>query len=283
MSERFRAFSFVDRITNCAGGHVEGRYAVPAHASRFPASLMAEAVGQLAAWSAMSTLDFTWRPVAGLAAATRYHRIAMPGQCLMLEADIARCDADAVAYSGRAFLDGVCAIELVDCVGPMLPMEEFDDPAAARSDFETLRTTGAADGRFGGVPPPRLDVIEHAAGQRLRATLHVPGLDSAPYFADHFPRRPVFPGTLLLDALSVLAVQVAGEVLPGQAPESLMPTLVSNVKIRTFTAPGTALELETELTDCNVDCASLKLSARSEGRTVATARIEIGRRNGASS
>ena len=50
--ERPGAFSFVDRITHRAGGRIEGEYTVPAAATRFPASLMAEAVGQLAAWSA---------------------------------------------------------------------------------------------------------------------------------------------------------------------------------------------------------------------------------------
>jgi len=279
MSERFRAFSFVDRITHCAGGRIEGEYTVPARATRFPASLMAEAVGQLAAWSAMSTLDFAWRPVAGLAAETRYQRIVVPGQTLKLEADVARCDAEAVAYSGRAFLDGGCALELVDCVGPMLPMTEFDEPAAVRGDFETLRSTGAATDRFGGVPAPRIDVLDHAAGERMRATLHVPQADEVPYFADHFPRRPVFPGTLLLDALAGLAVQVAGEALPGHTPTALMPTRVGNVKIRSFTAPGTALELEIELAEREADRARLKLSARNEGKTVATARIEVGPRS----
>ena len=58
MDGRFRAFSFVDRITRLDPGHrIEGLYTVPATASRFPAALMAEAVGQLAAWSAMSAWD----------------------------------------------------------------------------------------------------------------------------------------------------------------------------------------------------------------------------------
>jgi len=280
MSERFRAFSFVDRIVHCEGGRIEGHYTVPPHATRFPPSLMAEAVGQLAAWSAMSTLGFAWRPVAGLAAETRYHCIAVPGQTLKLEADIARCDSEAVAYSGRAYLDGSCALELVDCVGPMLPMEEFDDPAAVHADFDTLRASGAPAGRFGGVPAPQIEVLEHSAGERLRARLRVPHTDDAPYFADHFPRRPVFPGTLLLDALAGLAVQVAGEASPKAPATPLMPRQVGNVKIRSFTAPGTMLELEVELLEREAERARLKLTARGEGRTVATARIEVGPRNG---
>jgi 3-hydroxyacyl-[acyl-carrier-protein] dehydratase len=276
MSERFRAFTFVDRITFNADGRIEGHYTVPATATRFPASLMAEAVGQLAAWSAMAQLDFAFRPVAGLAAETRYRRIAGPGQSLKLEATIARCDPEAVAYSGRALLDGRVALELIDCVGPMLPMEEFDAPDAVRADFDTLRTTGIAPGRFQGVPMPQIEVREHAAGERLRATLQVPPRNGTPYFDDHFPRRPVFPGTLLLDALAGLAVRLAREAIPGPAADALVPTEVSNVKIRSFTSPGTTLELEIDLLEASADRARLKLGARNEGKTIATARMEVG-------
>jgi 3-hydroxymyristoyl/3-hydroxydecanoyl-(acyl carrier protein) dehydratase len=275
-TQRFRAFSFVDRITHCSGRRIEGHYTVPAGVTRFPASLTAEAVGQLAAWSSMAELDFAWRPVAGLAAETRYHRQVRPGQRMQLEADISRCDDEAIAYSGRAFIDGQCVLELVDCVGPMLPMEDFDAPEAVRADFDTLRTKGVAPGRFGGVPAPQIERLEHVAGQRLRAALRVPRLEDAPYFADHFPRRPVFPGTLLLDALAGLAVQLAGEAMPVPSDAALAPTRIENVKIRSFTAPGTVLELEIELNGVDGDDARLKLAARSEGKTVARAHIDIG-------
>jgi 3-hydroxymyristoyl/3-hydroxydecanoyl-(acyl carrier protein) dehydratase len=279
-SERFRAFSFVDRITRCTDRHIEGEYTVPAGASRFPASLMAEAVGQLAAWSAMAELDFAWRPVAGLAGATVYHRIVEPGQTLQLEADIARCDAEAVAYGGRAYIDGECALELVDCVGPMLPMTDFDEPEAVRADFETLRTQGVPAGRFKGVPAPRIETVEHVAGRRMTGRLHVPQLDEASYFADHFPRRPVYPGTLLLDAIAGLAVQVAGEAMPASAG-MLMPRRVSNVKIRSFTLPGTTLDLDIELQESDGEQARLKVGARNDGKMVAAARIEVGLRGSA--
>ena len=274
-SERFRAFSFVDRITRCSDRRIEGHYTVPASVNRFPASLMAEAVGQLAAWSAMEELDFAWRPVAGLAAETRYRRIVAPGQTLTLEADLARCDAEAVAYSGRAFIDGECALELIDCVGPMLPMEEFDAPDAMRVDFETLRAQGAAAGRFAGVPAPQLETVEHEAGRLLRTRLQVPGQNEVAYFEDHFPRRPVFPGTLLLDAMAHLSLQIAGEAIPGPGNRALMPARLSSVKIRSFTTPGTVLELEIELLAVEDERAQLKVAARNNVRTIATGRIEI--------
>jgi len=64
-SSRFAAFSFVDRITQIEGtSRVCGLYTIPPEVSHFPVSLVAEAIGQLAAWVAMSVVDFTHRPVA---------------------------------------------------------------------------------------------------------------------------------------------------------------------------------------------------------------------------
>lgn len=276
MSERFAAFSFVDRISRRSPRHIEGQFTVPAHAARFPASLMAEAVGQLAAWSAMASHDFSLRPVAGLAARTRYLQDVCPGQTLTLEADIARCDAEAIAYGGRASIGGRCALELVDCLGPMLPMDEFDEAQAVRRDFETLCGPGAAAGRFGGVPVPALEPSEHLPCRRLVATLRVPGRDEAPFFGDHFPRRAVYPGTLLLDALGRLAVTVANEARAERSAGQWLPRIVTDVKIRAFTPPGARLELSAELIDTDSRCARLKLAARADGRSVASAKIEVG-------
>jgi 3-hydroxyacyl-[acyl-carrier-protein] dehydratase len=276
VSERFAAFSFVDRITRRTAHRIEGRYAVPGKATGFPASLMAEAVGQLAAWSAMSSLDFRLRPVAGIAAQTRYFRLPRPGQTLMLEAEIARCDGEAVAYSGRAAIDGQCALELNDCIGPMLPMEDFDSPAAVRADFDTLCGPGAAPDRFAGVPAPQLEMTGHVAGVRIEASLRVPARSEAAFFGDHFPRRPVYPGTLLMDALAGLAVQLAQGGVGGPAAANRLPRVVSDVKIRAFTPPGAALALLAELLDSDSRSSRIRLMARADGKLVASARIEVG-------
>jgi 3-hydroxymyristoyl/3-hydroxydecanoyl-(acyl carrier protein) dehydratase len=272
MSGRFRSFSFVDRITRRDAARVEGHYTVPLGA-HFPASLMAEAVGQLAAWSAMAHLGFAHRPVAGLASAVHYHQLPQPGCTLQLQADIERCDAEAVAYSGKAFIDGRLALELQDSVGPMLPMDDFDAPEAVRADFHTLLGAGAAPGRFGGVPLPELQDLQTVPGERLGAVLQVPA--DAPYFGDHFPRRPVFPGTLLMDALATLSAQLVRQsgLLAGHV--ELVTRKVHQVKIRSFTAPGARLLLEVLLQDADAQAARLKVSARSGDKTVATARIEV--------
>jgi 3-hydroxyacyl-[acyl-carrier-protein] dehydratase len=94
---------------------------------------------------------------------------------------------------------------------------------------------------------------------------------SAPFFGDHFPRRPVFPGTLLLDRMLGLALGVARERAAG-AP--LAPVRVSDVKLRAFIAPGQAVELKVEL-QRQGDGFGASLVARVDGKTVATGRAAI--------
>ena len=109
----------------------------------------------------------------------------------------------------------------------------------------------------------------------MTAVLQVPELADAPYFADHFPRRPVFPGTLLMDALAALSVQLVQQSAALAAAGELVSRKVTHVKIRSFTAPGARLQLEVLLQDADAQRARLKVTARSEDKTVATARIEV--------
>jgi 3-hydroxymyristoyl/3-hydroxydecanoyl-(acyl carrier protein) dehydratase len=269
---RFSAFSFVDRITAFAAARgAKGQFAVPAGLSSFPACLVAEAVGQLAAWVAMAHVGFRRRPVAGLAGEIRFVGEVMPGQRLDLEVELESCDDDAVAYGGRARVAGATVLELSHCVGPMLPLEDFDAPEAVQHQFEVLCGVGAPGGGFRGVVPPELRVIDRQPGKRVRAAMEVPA--AAPFFGDHFPRRAVFPGTLLLDSQIRLARGLADELpRPGASP--LVPARVTNVKIRSFIVPGQAIELEAELSRVG-DVFEATLTARSNGKQVATGRLEL--------
>src|SRR5438045_7035835 len=140
MTDHFAAFSFVDHIAaHEPGRRARGSYAVPAGVQAFPPCLVAEAVGQLAAWVAMAQIDFRGRPVAALANETRFRSDVAPGDTLELAVDIESCDDQAVAYAGRARVDGRDVIELVDCLGPMLPVDEFDSAVALAARFDLIR------------------------------------------------------------------------------------------------------------------------------------------------
>jgi 3-hydroxyacyl-[acyl-carrier-protein] dehydratase len=112
-------------------------------------------------------------------------------------------------------------------------------------------------------------VNERVPGRAATATIRVPA--SAPFLGDHFPRRPVFPGTLLLDRLLGLALDVGREAAPGAA---LAPARVSDVKMRAFIAPGQVVELKVEL-ERQGDGFGAGLVARVDGKTVATGRAAI--------
>jgi len=274
MGERFAAFTFVDRITDLeAGRSARGSFDVPTGLARFPGTLVAEAVGQLAAWVAMAHVGFRVRPVAALARESRYLGDVAPGQRIDLEVEIHDCDEESVVYRGWACVGGERVRELDDCLGPMLPLGDFDDPQAVREHFDLLCGAGASPGRFRGVPEPDLSVLEHEPGRLLRASLAVP--EDAAYFADHFPRRPVFPATLLLDAGAALAVELAAGLpsAPGGARFEL--ERVTDVKVRSFTAPGDTVELSASLREAGEDAAKVALAARVEGKRTASAGFEF--------
>ena len=263
MSDHFAAFSFVDRITAFEPGtRARAEFAVPSTIAAFPSCLVAEAVGQLAAWVAMDKVAFRGRPVAALANETRFHGTVHPGDLLELAVEIESCDIEAVAYAGHASVNGQRVIELADCLGPMLPVEEFDSPTALATRLKLLRAEGAAPGRFHGVTAPPMASVERTGGESIRGTLHIPA--AAPFFADHFPRRPVFPATLLLDSQIALAMQLA----PGASPLRM-----THVKMRSFIAPGQVLNIEVKRAPS--DANRLMLSAQTYGKTVATARLEL--------
>lgn len=271
MGEPFSAFTFVDRITQLdPGKRARGLFTVPERLADFRSSLVAEAVGQLAAWVSMEYLDFRLRPVAGLAGRASFLGDVRPGDLLELEVELEGCDDDAVAYGGVARVGGARVLELAQCVGPMLPLTEFDAPGAVRKRFEVLCAAGAPIGRFQGIADPATQIVERSLGQ-LRAMLHVPR--DAAFFADHFPRRAVFPGTLLLDAQMRIALELARAT--ASADEQLVPTSVNNVKIRSFVLPGQDVELRTELASERDQPFTVALAARVDGKPVSSARMEI--------
>jgi len=287
MDEHFRAFTFVNRITSVKIGHqVRGSYQIPPDLAEFPLSLVGEAVGQLAAWSAIAAMNFEKRPVAGIAAKIELLNSIRPGDELELAADLESVDAEAVSYGGVASVRGKPVLRLEHCVGPMVPLEEFDDPAALRERFAFLCNSGTNENAFQGVPSVMPQRIAGENGQWIRANIQVP--QSAPFFGDHFPRRPVFPGTLLMHANLQLAAALASELagkdeLPRLPIQSSMPIAktkwairsVHDVKLRTFIPPGELLESEARLVERDSNAPVISLETRKGKRVIGTARVSL--------
>jgi 3-hydroxymyristoyl/3-hydroxydecanoyl-(acyl carrier protein) dehydratase len=140
-----------------------------------------------------------------------------------------------------------------------------------------LRDEGAPPGRFHGVEPIPVRIEQRVAGVELTAVVDVPA--NAPFFGDHFPRRPVFPATLLLDTQMRLALDLAREASDMQAA---MPRAVrmTHVKMRSFIVPSQRLDIGVKLAPCENEMLRAMLSATTDGRTVASARLELARSAG---
>jgi len=273
MDGHFRAFSFVDRITQLNPGvNVRGQYTIPSGVEQFSNSLVAEAVGQLAAWAAMAEVDFSHRPVAGIAGAIELLSDVRPGQVLQLAAELESVDTDAVGYCGTACADGVPVVRLLNCLGPMVPLDEFDDPQCLRDRFALLSTTGTPPGAFKGVPTPALERRNGQPGDSACATLQVPV--NVPFFTDHFPRRPVFPGTLLMHANLQTAAMLAGEV-PCSDGKIWRPRALSDVKLRAFISPAETLDLEAKRTAHSEDSLNVKVESRIRQRLISSVEIRF--------
>ena len=277
---RFSAFSFVDRITSIgSSGQIKGSFLIPAHLEFFPQSLVAEAIGQLAAWYAMSSLNFERRPVAALAGATKYHSEARPGERLNLEAIIESCDSESVSYSGVATVGERLVLELVDCSGAMLPQQEFDDPETIGQQFKLLETTGAKENRLAQAPNILPTDLKSDALGTLEGSLIIP--IQADFFADHFPNKPVFPATLLMHALSSMVIeQINCSPLPNQPTNQpnqpqLAISSMARVKVRSWIAPGDQVKLRAEGLTPEIGPKQVKLSAHVGTKLVASALLNL--------
>lgn len=272
MDAHFRAFSFVDQITSVQSGtRIRGLYNIPPGIDSFPASLVAESVGQLAAWAIMDAVRFERRPLAGIAGRIDLLAPVQPGQVLELEAGVESIDADAASYQGLACVNGVPVLRLHDCLGPMLPAADYDDPQSLRARFELLTGPGASPGAFEGIPEIRINRTDAVTGQSARATIQVPA--ESPLFADHFPRQPVLPGTLLMHTNLQLAACLAAEIpCPVHSLRWILRS-ISNVKLRTFMKPGELLEFEARLDDHADDTLEMTVETRRGKRIVGGARV----------
>ena len=260
-------FTFVDRISAIEADHARGEVCCTEQ-EPLPPWLLIEAVGQLAAWIAMWRCEFRSRPVAALVPDVRLP-VATAAATVVLEARIERLDRRAVLYSGTARCGSADLAVLSRCVGPLLPMETFDDPAAVRQRFESLRGARPAQRGHGEdqrAARPLLSRVEVDAAA-ARAELRVP--ESAPFFREHFPRFPVYPAVLLADAQSQLAVPLAARLL-GVPAESIRPSAVRDFKVRAFSPPGQVLELAATPRDIDAGDARIAVSAVAEGKRVAT-------------
>ncbi|AWN75462.1 hydroxymyristoyl-ACP dehydratase [Legionella anisa] len=258
-------FLFVDRIVESSPGqlirgvkHVTSNDAFLTVDEQgrpcFISSLIGETLGQLAAWNVMELQGFTHRPVAGIVARASMHRRAYVGETLLLESFIERLDDSVMQYRSEAKVGNELVFSIDCALGPLLPMADFIDLDEVKQQFSEINRPGdwsviskesapvLNDDLIMGlelpVVPMTFDRIRSSQpGVSLIAEKRISR--AAPYFADHFPRKPVLPLTVLLECKLNLAyefIQRAGYSVHYKMSE------LRRIKMNEFVYPGDILE-----------------------------------------
>lgn len=222
-------FLFVDRITELVPGEIskgikhvshEDKYLYPNNTNpHFISSFIGEALGQLTAWNVMWFHSFALRPVAGVVANATLSRPAYVGETIYLTSFISHLDELSVEYQGVAEVNGEVAFEIEGALGPLLPMAEFIDAEEARLQFAQLHRSEEVH-----LSPSQHFLVTAEVGKtffpfnfsfdytvdfipKVSLTAEKRITPEAPYFSDHFPRKPVLPMTVLLECILNLALE----------------------------------------------------------------------------
>ena len=93
-----------------------------------------------------------------------------------------------------------------------------------------------------------------------------------PFFAGHFPNRPIMPGVLICEAVfqssSILMSKRAGA--PSDDRRIPLITRISNVKLKRVVLPGDLMEVEVKLKEILGQAAYMSGKVKVEGETVLT-------------
>jgi len=93
-----------------------------------------------------------------------------------------------------------------------------------------------------------------------------------PFFAGHFPGRPIMPGVLICEAVfqssSILMSKRAGA--PSNDAKIPLITRISNVKLKRVVFPGDTMEVEVKLKEILGQAAYMSGKVKVEGKTALT-------------
>ncbi|MCP4901234.1 MAG: hypothetical protein GY906_30055 [bacterium] len=278
-------FHFVDQILESKPGisaiglkHVTKNdvfvHSTSSHCRSLMSCIIGEALGQLGAWNIMAANDFTLRPLAGVVGEVAIFGEATVGKTIRLETTIDSVDDEAVYYHAIATVDGEKVLSLSDTLGPLVPLNDFNDPHELRERWDRIRGTSDPEVITAGEPSRAVDlsfdrILSLEIGSEITAAKLISGEDA--FFNDHFPRKPVLPLSLLLESVLQL-----GQRLWSDDAARFTPTRACKVKMRRFVEPGQTVTAKLKVKERDKETAQLAFVCEADGRRVCTGEAEFG-------
>lgn len=243
-------------------------------------AIVGETLGQMCAWNVMQQLDFKLRPVAGMVGEVCMMGTAKIGDRILLDTQIERLDETTVHYHAQAQVGDKTIFTLKDSFGPLLPMSEFIDEAVVRQQYARVYRPGESQTTHSQASLQKdIDILaanhgyDHILEAQDNKVVAVKYINSqADYFADHFPRKPVFPLTLLTHANLELAQQFIRKQVD---VEHLNRITLSKVKMSQFVVPGDELVTTMTIKQCEAEHVLLHFKSEVDGKRVAVLKVEF--------
>jgi 3-hydroxyacyl-[acyl-carrier-protein] dehydratase len=249
----------------------------------FSPVIAAEAAAQLVSWIVVQARDFTVKPVITIVDAYSCTGHIRPGDQLEVTGDIEQMSQESVLAHGAILVNGRPLIRLDHAVAYLYPLEELDPPEQARRQFANLYREGYPLPRPAGPAGLREQVplrtrqwvdryIDEASPDRLGGLKNITATED--FFNDHFPRKPILPGVVMLEALISLGAELARRTLAARGIHTVQPVLsaCAKVKFRTFVQPGDQMLMQAQMLDIADDTCRLGLQASVHGKPAAMLR-----------
>ena len=119
-------------------------------------------------------------------------------------------------------------------------------------------------------------VVELEPGVRIKAVKRLSPDEH--YLKDHFPRFPVMPGVIMLEALFQASAWLVRQS-EGFAHAAVLLKEARNIKYSDFVAPGQTLEVTAEILKQDETLTTLKAHATVNGNIAVTGRLVLERFN----
>ncbi|UCH93101.1 MAG: 3-hydroxyacyl-ACP dehydratase FabZ [Candidatus Aminicenantes bacterium] len=112
-------------------------------------------------------------------------------------------------------------------------------------------------------------IIEWEIGERAKAIKNVSL--SEDFFDDHFPRHPIMPGVLVIEALAQLSGLLLEATVERDQKKKVkaLLTLLEKVKFRNISKPGDTLILNSEIVSLHEDSGKVKTIAKVDEKVIA--------------